>query len=97
METALIECKIKVGRHGVKKPTQAMWNRASRKIKSVASSVIPFIAVCNRCKDEMKSDELKQDLKIISCPNCYSDNIIITMVLFELGYKNYNPNNEQIT
>jgi Zn finger protein HypA/HybF involved in hydrogenase expression len=42
-------------------------------------------AKCNRCKDVLLLDELMfQDLKKLSCSKCYSSNIVVTQVRFEV-------------
>lgn len=47
----------------------------------------PNRAICNRCKYEMERGELfGRDLKKLACPNCYSSNLSVIEVRFELGY-----------
>lgn len=83
----LASCRFKVGEHGVSHPGDHLWKAATPKVQSLASSVDANRAVCNRCKYEMERDELfGRDLKKLACPNCYSSNLSVIEVRFELGY-----------
>lgn len=90
MTRLTVPCKFRVGKHGVKSPVKELWKRADPEIFEIASGVLPGGAICNRCKYEMDKDELfNRDLKVLACPNCYSDNLSVTQVEFELGYLEY--------
>jgi len=80
-------CRFKVGEHGVANPVDLLWQQASKEVCAVASSVKANKAICNRCKYVIYRDELfSQDLKKLACPNCYSSNLSVIEVRFELGW-----------
>ena len=82
------ECRFRIGKYGVKHPIKRMWDAADAETRSLASGVDPRSAVCCRCKHELDWHDLQgQDLMKVSCSNCYSQRLMLTSVIFELGWK----------
>jgi len=82
-----VACRFKVGEHGVRNPIRRLWAQASPEVYAQASSAEASQAVCNRCKYVMVRDELfGRDLNKLACPDCYSSNLSVIEVRFELGY-----------
>ena len=83
----LVKCSFKVGEHGVANPTTELWEQAAPAVEALASGVQASRVRCNQCRDVMGRDELfGRDLKTIACPNCYSSDLSVIEVRFELGW-----------
>lgn len=88
MKHAVSPCHIHVGKHGVKHPPTKMWAALPKVCDGDPVEVKAETAFCKRCGHTLDRDDLfERDLTGVTCSNCYSDNIMLTSIRYELWDK----------